>query len=180
MFPAKFQSTAPLARPKCPGRAVIVRAVAVGVLAVAIVGCGGKAAVSTSSVPRSAGVASPAATKTMSEADQVKAWWSTYGIPAANGLERDFGKISADGKNADHPAVLGDCQQMQSDVKSYQALPRIPDPLLQQEWSAALTAFASASADCLGGSAQQAASELGTAVTAMAQLTSGIKNLYGS
>lgn len=83
----------------------------------------------------------------------------------------------ASATNPDASTVSNDCRALSNDVVTAQALPAIPDPTAQGQWSSMLTNMASAGNDCTEGIAQgdsglvaQTATEITTSTGEFAKL----------
>jgi hypothetical protein len=107
-------------------------------------------------------------------------WWASTGKADFVTLSADMKQLGVDGQAQDAPAVQADCQTLASNVQSIQGNAPIPDGTLQQEYSTALSDFASGAADCINGNDQATVTEIGNGGDAFRQLNSDLNSQIGA
>lgn len=92
-----------------------------------------------------------------SVAQQVAAWYSKYGY-ILHTFGNDASKTSTDAQSGDVAQVGADCGQLQTDIKTAQSFPAIPDPQTASDFSGALSYYADGAQDCIDGATNYDAS----------------------
>lgn len=90
----------------------------------------------------------PQASATPSKQQQVNDWFNKYGYILQT-LSNDFSQLGTDGKNQDSVAVGNDCSTINTDVKTAQGFPAIPDAQAASDFSTALAYFQTGASDCV-------------------------------
>ena len=126
----------------------------------------------------------PTPTPTNSTAVAVSDWYTSYGSSVVSAFTADASAIEADANNSDETTMNSDCQKMSQDIAKGQNAPAIPDSSLEKDWSAALADYQSSAQDCMNGIndddtnlISQAATEMTSGNTAIANVTAGVKAL---
>jgi hypothetical protein len=114
-----------------------------------------------------------------SDAMPVYNWYVTYARTPLNGLEKEFGQFSTDVTAVNLPAAQADCQVIENDASSMQALPPMPDPTLEQQWASALSNYQDGAIACIAGLTYESSTELQTASTDFTEGTTAIQTLTG-
>jgi hypothetical protein len=111
--------------------------------------------------------------------------WGRRNLGIISTLGVDLQSIGTDAtaasQSGDYSTIAADCATLGRDVASAQALPPIPDPSAEGQWTAALSDLASASQDCTQGIAQgdvglmdQVSTEINTANGELTALAASI------
>jgi len=103
-----------------------------------------------------------------SVAQQVLAWYSKYGYIVPT-FGNDANKTSTDAQSGDVAQVGADCGRFQTDIKTAQSFPAIPDPQTASDFSSALSYYADGAQDCIDGATNYDASLMNKAAQEISQ-----------
>lgn len=115
-------------------------------------------------VPAAPVTTAPAALVTT---QRVSDWASNGGADLSTTLSADLGNIGTDSSTADLTATGDDCVQLSLDTDQARRYGPIPDKAAQLTWSAALTDYHNAAADCIVGTGTQSVTYLRKAINEM-------------
>lgn len=118
--------------------------------------------------PGASGSSSPAT------AAALRGWSAGGGTTAMATLSRDVSAVQDDSSAGDTTSMGQDCVTLQTDLRSAEVYPAIPEATVQAHWSKALSLLAQAAADCSDGATTGSSSLLAKSVT---ELRSGSTEL---
>jgi hypothetical protein len=168
-------------------RPIAVACLGVVVLAEAVTGCGSRGTAAASKPTVYAPPSTPAASPTLSQADQLQAWFDGGGTALVHSLSADLTPMGKDAKAQDLGALSADCTTFGGDVDAAVAYKPIPDRVAQEHWAAALSDFKAAASSCTSGAAagdqamlDQYSSELGAGTAEVTLAVTRVHELQDS